>query len=403
MKVLHVTPGFHPAFSMGGPIPAFLRLCQGLAELGCDVKVLTTDASGTGSAMDVDTVQEVRMAERLHVRYCRYLMARSISPALLGLLPSYLKWADVVHLSSVYNFPTIPTLFLCRLMGKPVIWSPHGALQRWEGSRRTRLKAVWEWICAAVAPRTLHVHVTSGEEAVASGARFPAAEIRVIPYTVPVPARSRHVRDDRMLRLLYLGRLDRKKGIENLLAACDRLHQRGVRSWSLTIAGGGPSEYADKLGDQVRALERRITGNRPEGSSPPPSARIRMAGEVTGQAKEALFAEADVLVVPSHTENFGLVVAEALLRAVPVIASTGTPWRQLEEMGCGLWVNNDPDSLADAIQRIQEMPLREMGRRGCEWARHEFDPDTIARTVYATYRRLAEDSRNAVKCLRACP
>lgn len=402
MKVLHVSAGFYPAFSMGGPIPAFLQLCQSLAALGCDVKVVTTNASGTGSAMDVDCSQEVMLAERLHVRYCKYLTARSVSPALLGLLPGYVRWADVVHLSSVYNFPTIPTLLLCKILGKPLIWSPHGALQRWEGSRRTELKAIWERICALVAPRPLHLHVTSVEEATASAARFPGSDIHTIPYTVPVPDRSYHVENEPALRLLYLGRLDRKKGLENLLAACRTLYERGDRLWSLTIAGGGPLEYAETLRNHVRALEQSTTGNPPNGTTPPSSVRVRMVGEVTGQAKEALFAEADVLVVPSYTENFGLVVPEALLRGVPVIASTGTPWRRLEEEGCGLWVKNDPESLADAIERIGQMPMREMGRRGSEWARKEFHPEAIAGIMYASYRRIAESQRRAPNCLNAC-
>ena len=95
------------------------------------------------------------------------------------------------------------------------------------------------------------------------------------------------------------------------------------------------------------------------------------------------------MIAPSYTENFGLVVAEALGHAVPVIVSRGTPWRRVEEIGCGLWVENDPESLAAAIQRISGMPLREMGLKGREWMQREFDWDSVASRMINVYRSLA--------------
>ena len=86
-----------------------------------------------------------------------------------------------------------------------------------------------------------------------------------------------------------------------------------------------------------------------------------MMGEVLGDAKKQLFENSDVALVPSHTENFAIVVAEALAHAVPVIASKGTPWSELEVKRCGLWVDNDPATLADAMLKISTMPLQEMG------------------------------------------
>jgi glycosyltransferase involved in cell wall biosynthesis len=380
MKILHVSSAFFPGYSHGGIIPAFYELCKSVGRLGCHVKVLTTDASGDGRAMDVDCTREVRVSESIDVRYCKYLAGRSVSPTLLRLLPAYIRWADVVHLSSVYNFPTIPTLLLCRFMGKPVLWSPHGALQRWDGTRRRRLKAVWEWICAAAAPSSLRLHVTSEEEAVASRDRFPDHAVELIPYCVPVPAQREKPVGTNNLRLLYLGRLDPKKGIENLLESCRILCERNKISWSLTIAGGGTHQYTQALQARIRALLL--------------DSRVRMVGEVSGQGKEALFGDADVLVAPSHTENFGLVIAESLLREVPVIASKGTPWSRLEALSCGLWVENDPVILADAIERIARLPLREMGRRGRSWVQAEFHPDPVGRRMYDTYEKLL---RNEVR------
>jgi glycosyltransferase involved in cell wall biosynthesis len=106
--------------------------------------------------------------------------------------------------------------------------------------------------------------------------------------------------------------------------------------------------------------------------------------------KRKLFEETDVLVMPSNTENFGMVVAEALAHRVPVIVSRGTPWRRVEETGCGLWVSNDPHSLADAIVRMSRMPLGEMGERGRRWMMQEFAWPTVANRMVNAYRSLLE-------------
>ena len=115
----------------------------------------------------------------------------------------------------------------------------------------------------------------------------------------------------------------------------------------------------------------------------------RMTGAVAGTDKEKVFLDADVVVVPSHTENFAMVVAEALAYGVPVIASTGTPWKRLAEVGCGLWVDNRPESLAGALGEISRMPLREMGLKGREWVQREFTGEVTAKQMIELYERLA--------------
>jgi glycosyltransferase involved in cell wall biosynthesis len=85
-----------------------------------------------------------------------------------------------------------------------------------------------------------------------------------------------------------------------------------------------------------------------------------------------------------------MVVVEALARGVPVIASKGTPWRRLEEVGCGPWVSCDAESLAVAIEGIRKMPLSDMGERGREWMVREFSWPSIARQMLGVYRDLVE-------------
>ena len=374
MKVLHVVPSFHPAYFYGGPIRSTFELCRNLAELGCEVRVLTTDANGLNKVLDVDKNEEVELPEGFRVRYCPRRLRHSVSPTLMRLLPTYMRWADVVHLTGVYNFPTLPTLWGGRSLNKAMIWSPRGALQRWEGSSRIGLKAVWDFLWYHTTDRAeLTMHVTSEHESRETLARFPKLRMAMIPNGVDVPADLDRTERNGDLRLLFIGRLDPKKGIEALLKACRLVDS--APPWRLAIAGWGAPEYVSQLKEQIHALG--VKG------------RVQIMGEVLSEAKKRLFECSDVTLVPSYTENFAIVVAEALAHGVPVIASKGTPWSRLEDMKCGLWVDNDPETLAAAIRSISTMPLQDMGSRGREWMQNEFSWRSVTKQMLDVYHRCA--------------
>jgi hypothetical protein len=144
-------------------------LCRYLVRTGCQVRVLTTNANGPDAVLNVPTDRDV-LLDGVSVRYCPRFGAENTSIDLLRRLPSAIAWADVVHLTAVYSFPTIPVLALARMARKPVVWSPRGSLQRWQGSTNLRAKMVWERLCTLFAPQYLTLHVTSAEEAEERGA-----------------------------------------------------------------------------------------------------------------------------------------------------------------------------------------------------------------------------------------
>lgn len=371
MNILHVTPSFYPAFFYGGPTHSVFELCAGLARHGNSVTVLTTDANGPSEVLSVDTSQEVQLRPGLNVRYCHRVMDVSVSPRLLALLPSYISRADVVHLTAVYSFTTIPTMFLCKKKRKPMVWSPRGALQRWPGTPKRFMKSAFESLCRSVLPRNAVLHCTSDEEAQESGIRISGREIRVIPNGVEIPSEYSSPERGQGTQFLYLGRLHPKKCIENLLSAFCEL---GSMNASLIIAGEGDLAYSDSLKARIKSFQLEN--------------RVQMVGAVYGDKKHDLLASSDCTVVPSHTENFAIVVAESLAHGVPVIASRGTPWRQLEQNGCGFWVDNDPRSLAAAMRKILDLPMHEMGARGREWMRREFSLDSTTEKMSALYKAL---------------
>jgi glycosyltransferase involved in cell wall biosynthesis len=147
-----------------------------------------------------------------------------------------------------------------------------------------------------------------------------------------------------------------------------------MRDATLSVYGSGAPEYEKSLHEAAARLELLP--------------RVRFHGPVSGAEKARALQRADICVVPSHSENFGIVVAEALAHGTPVVASTGTPWSEIEARGAGRWVSNDARSLARAIESMREADLAATGRRGREWMGQEFAWDSIAVRMHASYETL---------------
>jgi glycosyltransferase involved in cell wall biosynthesis len=375
VKILHVTPTFSPATYWGGPIYSVFGLCNALAQQPeVEVQVLTTDSAGPTVAQRLEIKEfPTHMEAGYPVYYCRRRWGASFSPAMMMRLRRMIRWADVVHLTVVYSPPTIPTLMLCRLIGKPVVWSPRGSLQRWDGATRKLTKHVWEFVCNLFCKvDQVTLHFTSESERVGSAGRIKRARSVVIPNGIEQPGNyaPRDWQPGGKLRLLYLGRLHPIKGIENLLHALSNTTQEVT----LKLYGDGDPDYRHSL----RVLAKKLNLDD----------RVQFNEHVSGEAKRNCFLNTDVCIVPSFIENFGMVVAEALAHGVPVIASRGTPWQRAEEIGCGLWRDNDPTSLAEAIMQIKTMPLVEMGEKGRVWVEKEYSWPRIAEKMLHVYQKI---------------
>lgn len=261
MNILYVASAFYPATYWGGPIFSLFGLCNTLAaRRGLELRVLTTDTAGPRLTERLSVTDfPTRYAAGYDVYFTRRRWGREISPGLLARLWAMIRWADVVHLTGTYSFPVIPTLLLCRVLGKPVVWSSNGALQRWTGSSHPWAKRLWEHVCNALLVQGRNVlHVTSEDEERKSALRIPRAEVARIPHGVALPTLplERTWRPGGQMRLLYIGRLDPIKGIENLLAALANVS--GVDT-QLAIFGRGAPEYEHEL---LRLVEKLGLGKR---------------------------------------------------------------------------------------------------------------------------------------------
>lgn len=152
--------------------------------------------------------------------------------------------------------------------------------------------------------------------------------------------------------LLFLSRIHPKKGLPMLFKAMAQLSNR-LDDWLLVIAGADESGHRHELEQQGEKLGI--------------SNRVIFVGPLHGSEKRDAFASADVFVLPTHSENFGIVIAEALGAGVPVITTKGAPWEDLQTHQCGWWVDASVDAIREALLSATQRPKEElvaMGQRG---------------------------------------
>jgi glycosyltransferase involved in cell wall biosynthesis len=274
-----------------------------------------------------------------------------------------------VHLTGTYSFPTLPVLACARALGKPLIWSPRGALQAtadWQGAPRRKAKHLFEKIAHFVRGSHVTLHLTSADEALHSAARLGGIQTALIPNCVQVPPLE--PRPQRApTRLLFLGRLHPKKGLDLLLDAMMRLPD----AVTLDIYGSGDPDY-------VAHIRARC------------GSRIRLHGHADEAIKAQAFANADLFVLPSFSENFGIAVAEALAHGIPVLTTTRSPWQRVESKGCGACIHLENSDLAAEILRLLDQDLPAMGARGRAWMLQEFSTQTMVQQFVQLYRDCAD-------------
>src|SRR5262249_49038579 len=134
-------------------------------------------------------------------------------------------------------------------------------------------------------------------------------------------------------------------------------------------------------GDELRALARLLR-----------LSRVEIAGPLFDEAKWRAYRDADLFVLPTLNENFGLTVAEALAAGTAAISTKGAPWRRLDSEGCGWWIEHGVEPLAEALNRAMTMPrqtLKTMGIRGRDWIARDFSWQRAADDMLNLYRWLA--------------
>ena len=374
MRLLHVVPTYVPAWKHGGPIRSVHGLCRALVARGHAVTVFTTDVDTNGAVpvnqpVAVDGVEVCYFPVRAPRRLYR-------SPAMGRILGERIGGFDVVHLHSVFLWPTMAAARAAERAGVPYLLAPRGMLVPDLLRRRGRWrKALWIRLFER---RTLAeaagFHATTeleAEEVARLG--LPMPPVFVVPNGIdPDPDRDGLAAPLPEPFFLFLGRLSWKKGLDRLIPAMAHVPEA-----HLAIAGNDEEGYRPKL--ETLAREAGVAD------------RVRFLGQVDGPEKAALLHRAVALVLPSYSENFGNSALESMASGRPVVVTPEVGLAEVvREEGAGIVTDGAPIHLGAALRDLLADPAAAdaMGRRGAEAARRRFGWEAISAEMEAAYHHI---------------
>ena len=361
---MHVVPSI--ANEASGPSYSVVRLCETLIAGGQDTTLVALD-----------------WAPIMLPPPFLNTFPLGIGPRKLGRSPELYRWLkiqvqnrtiDIMHNHSLWMMPNVYTGWVSRQNNIPLVVSPRGTLSQWAFTSGSIFKK-WYWplVQKPALRATTCFHATAHseyEDIRRMGFRQPVA---VIPNGIDIPEMG-HKTQDEYRTLLFLGRIHPIKGLDNLLPAWRAVQER-FPDWRLRIVGPDNKGYLAQMQSLANQLEVE---------------RIEFYGNVLyGKQKWQAYRDADLFVLPTYSENFGIAVAEALAAGTPAIVSKGAPWEWLDIHGAGWWIDVGLDPLVACLDKAlacSTAALKEMGHRGREWMMQEFSWQHVGRQMSETYR-----------------
>jgi glycosyltransferase involved in cell wall biosynthesis len=311
---------------------------------------------------------------------------------------------DIVHVHGIWSPALMRRQFVWRKRGVPCVVTVHGMLEPWAlGHKRLKKMVAWQIYQKRMLNLACALHATSPREAANLKQLGLKPRIEMIPWGIevpgtsnieyrseeescedrsssigsPTPKRQRDTETPKNRTALFVGRIYPVKGLPMLVEAWEKLRPEG---WKMRIVG--PDEAGHLAEVERLILEAGLVG------------KFEFSGPLTGAALDLAYDNADLYIQPSHTENFGMAIAEAMAHGLPVITTQGAPWKLLEDENCGWWTPISTDGIAaaldDATRRSPE-ELAAMGERGRAIVGERFAWEAIARQFVECYQWLREE------------
>lgn len=388
MRILVTAHSIAP--SSGGLRIGVLGICRGLIRRGHQVTLITTNAEGKealdvplGVATDYEGVKVYFYPIQLSV------FGNAFSIPLAEALKLHVQQADVVLIHSLYQFMSTAAAHYCRRNNVPYILRPHGTLDPFLVYRR-RWFLKWSYI-RLFEERNFHYAAAvqySCQMEKAMTRQFLTSKINslAIPEGVDLQDfamlplggtfRAKYPELDAKIVVLFLGRFHQKKGLELLIVAFARVAKRCPNA-HLVLAGSGDRDYIGRISQMLKDCGIVHCST--------------ITGQLTDDEKLAALADADIFALPSHGENFGLAVVEAMACGLPVLISDKVGiCREVAKCQAGIVTTCDPNKIADGIEKLVNEPeLRvALGQNGKKLAEAQFNIDRMAERMEIEYHKL---------------
>lgn len=375
MRVLHVIPVVSARY--GGPSTAIWPMVQALRSVdGIEVEVATTDGDGLSSRITTADLPKEAGAVHLFKKDDSRFVIRS--RAMTDWLNSHARDYDIVQTHSNWTLPVAAACRAARRSDVPYVMRPCGMLSDYSWRKSFLKKHVYWWLQERFNVRNASgFHVTSSGERDEVSRLGVDAKIEVIPLGIGSDAWSAPVEPNWLRELcpqsgsrpivLYLSRLHPKKGITDFLLPAFRR----LKTDAFLVIAGGDDDHAPGFTQQVQAEVIRLGLQD----------KVALIGAVERGRRWAAFDGADLFALPSHSENFGIVVAEAMARGKPVVISNGVQFcEHVTASNAGEVVSLDVEILAASLDSwLGDASKRERaGQLGKQYIQKNF---TWARTA----------------------
>jgi glycosyltransferase involved in cell wall biosynthesis len=356
-----------------GPSHTVPGLCQVLSEKGVAIELhVTKGAIPLGARYSFVSHGEWEWPPKI-----------GFSPQMRRELFRKADSVDIIHCHGMWLMQNIYAGEAARKGDCKLIISPRGTFAPW-ALRRHRWRKRIAWIIGqgACLRQAKCFHATSEAEYIEIRRMGYRTPVSIVPNGVSIPKMAQETgRQDKPRReLLFLGRLHPVKGVDLLLKSWKRIEQ-SFPEWDLKVFGPGCDKYLSQTKNLAQKLEVQ---------------RAYFCGPTYGKEKQKVFESAELYILPTQTENFGLTVAEALAHGVPVIVTKGAPWEGVVERKCGWWIDRSVQAVADALKiALSRSPgeLHEMGLRGRKWMEDDFSWSRIGDMMFETYEWLVKGAK----------
>lgn len=285
---------------------------------------------------------------------------------------------DIIDLQGIWSSTSILSLIYYSLSRTPYIVTPRGMLEKWALQQSYfKKKIFYFFIERHHLKNAIYLRATSDLEAstfIKLG--FDKKKILNIPNSIKIPnLKKKNKKKNKKKRLLFLSRLHHKKGLVELLYSW-KVIQNKFYDWELVICGYDENNYKNKIIEKIKELNLK---------------RVILNDFVTGKKKEEIYYSSDLFILLSHSENFGLSIAEALSYKIPVITTTNTPWKKLNKYKCGWCIKLDTAEIVRTLKKALSISNKErisMGNIGREWMIKDFSDSSIGIRMNAVYKKI---------------
>jgi len=364
----------------GGTAAFAANFCTSLANTGLGTTLITGKKEGC-ELLPIAPSVDHRFAKFGNTKLSQFLAASDFSEK-VSLHLQEIEETAVVHVHGLWLWSNHLSLKVAVKLGVPVVVSPHGMLDTWDISHHGARKRLAMWLyqkkdllkvsvlhaCSMVEVTTIQSYKLG----------IPVACIPIgvdVPEDISCPPVAPEFLNPNKKTALFLSRIHPKKGLKLLIEYWSQLQPE---NWQLIIAGIDNDGYLEEM---LKLISRLGMQN-----------HIKYVGPVFGDAKDQLYRSSDLFLLPTHSENFGIVVPEALSYGVPVLTTTGTPWvDELVEFDCGWCCGPTMNSLKPVLTKAlatEKSTLVAMGSRGREMVKQNYSWPAIGQKTHCLYNWL---------------